>query len=263
MKQNVKTKLIIALVLLVLLAVLIAGFFLSRRGDGEVRSAYNYTTTTKVAEETTKPAKKKVVVPGAYVSILNAYQDALENKSNLYALRKAGLSTLLTEGYEGDNPQKNVGFYVDDYNDDGTTDLIIGFVDGYEHYPYGVLDFYTLDTEGNAVNVFQSQPRDYYTAVTNARFLEKLSDRQQYTAWYLYGLNNNGTNLTFKEGLLRDYTANKTEPWFQAEDMDGKTANDKHLKTDAGKKRQKQLDNARVQLDYTAFSKYNRANKAK
>lgn len=263
MKQNMKIKLIIALVLVLILAILIAGFFLSRRGDGEVRSAYTYTTTTKVSEETTKPAKKKIVVPGAYVTILNKYQDALTAKSNLYSLRKAGLSTLLTESYEGDDPQKNVGFYVDDFNDDGTTDLVIGFVEGYEHYPYAVLDFYTLDNDGNAVNVFQSQPRDYYTAVTKARFLEKISDRQQYTAWYLYGLNNNGTNLTFAEGLIRDYNVNKEEPWFKAEDMDGRTANDKHLKTEDGKKRQKQLDNARVQLDYTAFSKYNRANKAK
>ena len=263
MKQNVKTKLIIALVLLVILAALIAGFFLSRRGDGEVRSAYDITKTTTAPEETTKPVKKKVVVPGAYVPILNRYQDALEAKSNLYALRKAGLSTLLTEAYDGEDAQKNVGFYVDDYNDDGTTDLVIGFVEGYQHYPYAVLDYYTIDNDGNAVNVFQSQPRDYYTAVTKARFLEKLSDRKQYTAWYLYGLNNNSTNLTFSEGLLRDYTANKEEPWFKAGDLDGKTANDKHLKTDAGKNRQKQLDNARVQLDYTAFSKYNRANKAK
>lgn len=261
MKQNVKTKLIIALILLVILAALIAGFFLTRRGDGDIHSAYDY-NKTKVSEETTK-AKKKIVVPGAYVSILNKYQDALEAKSNLYTLRREGLSTLLTEAYDGEDAQKNVGFYVDDYNDDGTTDLIIGFVDGYKHYPYAVLDYYTLDNEGKAVNVFQSQPRDYYTAVTKARFLEKLSDRQNYTAWTLYGLNNNGTNLTFDEALLRDYTVNKEEPWFVADDMDGKTSNDVHIKTETGKTRQKQLDNARIQLEYTPFAKYNRANKAK
>lgn len=289
MKRNWKYKILIALLFLVVLAALIIGFFVSRSGDGSgVQSAYHFTTTTtttkkadakkdskktetvkstKKADKSTKTTtaadgKKRIVVPGTYVSILNKYQDALQNKSKIEALRKAGISTLLPELYEG-KPLENVGFYVDDFNGDGSTDLIIGVVDGYSHYPYAILDYYTLDNNGKALNVFQSQPKDYYTACTNARILEKASDGGAYTAWYLYGLNSNGMSLTFKEGLLRDRTANADKPWFKASDLDGDTGNDKHVSNDAGKTRQKQLDNARVQLKYLDFTKYNRTNKAK
>ena len=87
-------------------------------------------------------------------------------------------------------------------------------------------------------------------------FRSKVSDDKEFTAWYLYGLNSNGMALTFKEGLLRDKYANKKNPWFKAEDMDGNTKNDTKVSNDAGKKRQKQFDNARVQLDFIKFSKF-------
>ena len=38
--------------------------------------------------------------------------------------------------------------------------------------------------------------------------------------------------------------------------MDGNTKNDTKVSNDAGKKRQKQFDNARVQLDFIKFSKF-------
>ena len=153
MKRNVRYKIIIALVFLLILAGLIFGFFSSRRGNGEVQSAYDYTRattvtatkkttkkadtkdtdtkkTTKKAETTTEKlaeGKKRITVPGTYVTVLNKYQDALKARSNKTALQKAGLSTLLPELYEG-NPQDNVGFYLNDFNGDGTMDLIIGVV---------------------------------------------------------------------------------------------------------------------------------------
>ena len=86
--------------------------------------------------------------------------------------------------------------------------------------------------------------------------MEKISDNKEFTAWYLYGLNSNGMALTFKEGLLRDKYANKKNPWFKAEDMDGNTKNDTKVSNDAGKKRQKQFDNARVQLEFIKFSSF-------
>ncbi|MBO4382826.1 MAG: hypothetical protein J5847_01900 [Clostridia bacterium] len=289
MKRNVKYKVLIAVIFLVALAALIAGFFLSRNGDGEIRSAYDYSTTvtrtttkkankdakssdktktssdktTASADKTTdKTTGKKVVVPGAYVGILNKYQDALADRIGTQALLKAGLSPLLTEMYEG-TAQKNVGFYIDDFNKDGTTDLLIGVIDGYRHFPYAILDYYTLDNNGKAFNVFQSQPKDYYAACTNARILEKASDGKMYTAWYFYGLNSNGMKLTFKEGLLRDRYSSEKKPWYSASDLDGDTSNDRHIKTEAGEKRQKQLDETRVQLDFTPFSRYDRTNKVK
>ena len=70
-----------------------------------------------------------------------------------------------------------------------------------------------------AYNVFQSQPKDYFSAISGKRIMEKVSDDKEFTAWYLYGLNSNGMALTFKEGLLRDKYANKKNPWFKADDM--------------------------------------------
>ena len=269
MKRNVKMKILIAVVFTILILGLIAGFFMNRRGDGEVRSAYDYTkvttvTATKKAPKTTKKAtttttlkknQKKVTIPGTYVPIMNKYQEALSKKWSNQTCLQNGVSNVLPELYEG-TPLENVGFWVGDYNGDGTTDLIIGVVDGYQHYPYAILDYYTMDNNKQAYNVFQSQPKDYFSAISGKRIMEKISDNKEFTAWYLYGLNSNGMALTFKEGLLRDKYANKKNPWFKAEDMDGNTKNDTKVSNDAGKKRQKQLDNARVQLEFIKFSSF-------
>lgn len=291
MKPNVRYKIIIALVFLLLIAALIFGFFNSRRGNGEVQSAYDYTraTTVTAAKKTTKKAdtkaddkkdtgkttkkaettteklangKKRITVPGTYVSVLNRYQDALKAKSNETACLKAGVSTLLPELYEG-NPQDNVGFYLNDFNGDGTMDLIIGVMKGYSHYPYAILEYFTLDNNGDAYSVFRSEPEDYYTLCNKAQVLEKATDGDKYTVWYLYGFNSNGMSLTFKQGLLRDKYANEKSPWFLAKDLDGDSSNDKHLKKEDGKARQADLDASRRQLTFTKFSSYNRANKAK
>lgn len=292
MKPNVRYKIIIALVFLLLIAALIFGFFNSRRGNGEVQSAYDFTRattvtatkkttkkadakaddkkadsqkTTKKAETTTEKlanGKKRITVPGTYVAVLNKYQDALKAKSNEQTLLKSGLSTLLPELYEG-NPQDNVGFYLNDFNGDGTMDLIIGVMKGYSHYPYAIVDYYTLDNNGDAYSVFQSEPKDYYTLCNKAQVLEKATDGDKYTVWYLYGFNSNGMSLTFKQGLLRDKYANAKSPWFLAKDLDGDSSNDKHLKKEDGKARQADLDANRKQLTFTKFSGYNRANKAK
>lgn len=291
MKPNVRYKIIIALVFLLLIAALIFGFFNSRRGNGEVQSAYDYTRattvtatkkttkkadtkaddkkdtgkTTKKAETTTEKlanGKKRITVPGTYVSVLNRYQDALKSKSNETACLKAGVSNLLPELYEG-NPQDNVGFYLNDFNGDGTMDLIIGVMKGYSHYPYAILEYFTLDNNGDAYSVFRSEPEDYYTLCNKAQVLEKATDGDKYTVWYLYGFNSNGMSLTFKQGLLRDKYANAKSPWFLAKDLDGDSSNDKHLKKEDGKARQADLDANRKQLTFTKFSSYNRANKAK
>ena len=153
MKRNVKMKILIAVVFTILILGLIAGFFMNRRGDGEVRSAYDYTkvttvTATKKAPKTTKKAtttttlkknQKKVTIPGTYVPIMNKYQEALSKKWSNQTCLQNGVSNVLPELYEG-TPLENVGFWVGDYNGDGTTDLIIGVVDGYQHYPYAILD---------------------------------------------------------------------------------------------------------------------------
>lgn len=267
MKNNVKTKIIIGVVFAVILALLIAAFFLTRRGDGEVRSAYDYSKTTVTTQTTTqkntlKASSNKVVVPAAYVNILNRYQDALKAKSDLNTLRRSGLSTLLTEMYE-DEPQENVGFFIDDFNGDGTTDLLIGVIDGYDHFPYAVLDYYTLDNYGKAYSVFRSVDGDYYTVCTKARVLEKVKDDFGFTAWYLYGFNSNGMQLQFKEGLLRDKVTDPKNPWYKTKDMDGNSSNDESISTKAGETRQTQFDNARVQVDFVPFSQYDRSNKAK
>ena len=284
MKRNVKYKILIAAVLLVLLAVIIAAFFMGRSGNGGIQSAYDYSvtrTTTQVTAEKTKKAdakktdtkattkkttlasgKKTVTIPGVYAGVLSKYQEALNGKWGVQALRRAGLSTLLPELYEG-KPLENIGFLVEDFNGDGDDDLIIGVMDGYKHYPYAVLDYYTLDNNGDLYNLFQSQPKDYYAACTKARFLEKATDGNNYTAWYLYGLNSNGMAMTFKEGLLRDRIANAEKPWYQASDLDGDTSNDKHVKNNVGTARQKQLDNARIQLKYISFAKFATAKPAK
>lgn len=292
MKSNVKTKLIIAVCFVVIIAALIAWFFISRSGDGQgMQSAYNFTTTRTTVTTTQKTTKKtdsktttkkgatttttkknasktttkkstgkKIVVPAQYASILNKYQDAINAKSNAATLKQQKLSPVLAACY-GVNPDINLGFYVDDYNGDGVTDLLIGTTDKSQSYDFVILDYYTLKN-GKAVRVFQSQSnKDYYCAVTNGRILEKATDGSSYSAWLLYEFNAKGTALKIKNGVISDKTANAKKPWFKTTDTDGDTSNDTAISTEAGQKRKKQLEDACTQLDFIQFSKYNRANK--
>ena len=70
MKRNVKMKILIAVVFAILILALIAGFFMNRRGDGEVRSAYDYArkttvSATKKAEKTTFGTRSILPAPSA------------------------------------------------------------------------------------------------------------------------------------------------------------------------------------------------------
>lgn len=255
MKRNVKMKLVISLVVIVLLVALIVGFFMSRRGDGEVRSAYDYNKTATVSKAPSKQSTSKASDQNAsakYEKVLTQYQNALQKKSNQDTCKKEKLSTLLPKLYEG-IPLKNVGYWIGDYNGDGTTDLIIGVTEDYNHFPYAILAYYTLDSDQKVVNVFRSTPSDYYTAISKKRIMEKVSD-QDLTAWYLYHLNVKGTDVTFREGILRDKSSN--EAWYQAEDTNGDFSSSPKLSKSVGKDQQKSYDDSRLQLSYTAFNDY-------
>ena len=84
MKRNVKMKILIAVVFTILILALIAGFFMNRRGDGEVRSAYD---GGKAVEEFEKRYNRQIAsrLRGSYqrVPFLGDDIRVLKNKVTL------------------------------------------------------------------------------------------------------------------------------------------------------------------------------------
>ena len=69
-----------------------------------------------------------------------------------------------------DVPPETVGYAVDDLNDDGTPELIIGTTSGDEFYGKLVFVLYTVGKDGEPVQLFSSIERDRYYYAGGIRF---------------------------------------------------------------------------------------------
>ncbi len=109
---------------------------------------------------------EEFAVPAAYEEILTQYRTALEEGWNGQQLTDAGLNIMIW-----DVEPDEVGYAVDDIDVDGTQELIIGTINGDEFYKALIFTLYTLDDEGNAVQIFDSMERDRYYYAGGVRFI--------------------------------------------------------------------------------------------
>ena len=107
----------------------------------------------------------KLAVPTVYEPILKQYRTALEESWSGQQLADAGLNFMIR-----DVPSEAVGYAVDDLDDDGVPELIIGAISMDEFYGKLIFELYTLDNHGDPVQIFSSVERDRYYYAGGVRF---------------------------------------------------------------------------------------------
>lgn len=104
-------------------------------------------------------------VPTVYEQILKQYHTALEENWDGQQLTDAGLNIILR-----DVPPDMVGYAIDDLDDNGIPELVIGTIFGDDFYGKLVFDLYTLGKDGEPVLIFSSIERDRYYYAGGNRF---------------------------------------------------------------------------------------------
>lgn len=104
-------------------------------------------------------------VPAAYEQILAQYRTALKENWSGQQLVDTGLNFMIRDVAPG-----TVGYAVDDLDDDGIPEFVIGTIFGDDFYGKLILVLYTLDDNGEPVQIFSSIERNRYYYAGGTRF---------------------------------------------------------------------------------------------
>ena len=108
---------------------------------------------------------EKPAVPAVYEPILKQYRSALEERWTGQQLVNAGLNYMIR-----DVAPESVGYAVDDLDDDGIPELIIGTISTDDFYGKLIFVLYTVSDNGEPVQIFSSNERDRYYYAGGVRF---------------------------------------------------------------------------------------------
>lgn len=103
-------------------------------------------------------------IPAVYEPILKQYRTALEENRTGQQLVDAGLNFMIR-----DVPSEAVGYAVDDLDDNGVPELIIGTISTDDFYGKLIFVLYTVD-DGEPVQIFSSIERNRYYYAGGTRF---------------------------------------------------------------------------------------------
>lgn len=104
------------------------------------------------------------LVPTAYERILAQYRTALEESWTGQQMVDAGLNFMIK-----DVPPEAVGYAVDDLDDDGVPELVIGTISTDDFYGKLIFVLYTVE-DGEPVPIFSSMERNRYYYAGGVRF---------------------------------------------------------------------------------------------
>ena len=107
----------------------------------------------------------ELAVPNVYETILKQYRTALKENWNGQQLVDAGLNFMIR-----DVAQETVDYAVDDLDDNGIPEFIIGTTYGDDFYGNLIFVLYTADDDGEPVQVFSSIERNRYYYAGGTRF---------------------------------------------------------------------------------------------
>lgn len=108
---------------------------------------------------------EEAAIPNDYEHILSQYRTALEASWSGQRLADAGLSIMIR-----DVPPETVGYAVEDLDGDGVSELAIGTLSGDEFYGKLIFVLYTLDSSGEAVQIFSGTERNRFYYAGGIRF---------------------------------------------------------------------------------------------
>lgn len=104
-------------------------------------------------------------VPVVYEPILKQYRAALEEDWSGQQLVDAGLNYMIR-----DVAPETVGYAVDDLDDNGIPEFIIGTIYGDDFYGNLIFVLYTVNDDGKPIQIFNSIERDRYYYAGGIRF---------------------------------------------------------------------------------------------
>lgn len=104
-------------------------------------------------------------IPAAYEAVIGKYRTALTEQWSGQQLMDAGMSFMIRDVASGE-----VGYAVSDLDGDGTAELAIGFNSQDAYYGKMVLELYTLDEDGEAVQLFAGGERNSWYYAGGALF---------------------------------------------------------------------------------------------
>lgn len=161
-----------------------------------------------------------------YEDIIRQYRTMLKEKWDYDQIEASGMSAMAMDFYEL-NPLKSLGYVLEDLNNDGIPELLIGETDTENSVNRIVLDAYTMQGS-SAVKIFESAERNRYY-VTKGEAGEVLianeaSNSAFNSAWLYYTFDGNELNIV--QGIVFDASADEEHPWFMSWDDDWDTSND-------------------------------------
>ena len=127
---------------------------------------------------TPEPTEPPVETPAPqpidyYRDILSRYAAATAAKTGPEELSSGGLNPFMAYSY-GENGQEHIGYLLRDIDQDGTEELLIGFLTGDMYTDQIVLELYALEN-GNVTKVFSSGERDRYYLCSDSMIANEAS----------------------------------------------------------------------------------------
>ena len=113
----------------------------------------------------TSSEAEEISLPTVYKQIIDRYRTALEDNYDGQQLTDFGLNLMVK-----DIAPNKIGYAVKDLDGNGILELIIGTVSGDDFYGKMILLLYTINKDGDAVQIFSSTDRNRYYYAGDNRF---------------------------------------------------------------------------------------------
>ena len=221
MKKKRSPLVVFLLVLDILVALAILGMiaygFLRDRQEARIPETPPVTEApAETPAPTPEPTEPPVETPAPqpidyYRDILSRYAAATAAKTGPEELSSGGLNPFMAYSY-GENGQEHIGYLLRDIDQDGTEELLIGFLTGDMYTDQIVLELYALEN-GNVTKVFSSGERDRYYLCSDSMIANEASS-SAYDSYYAYYDYTDGA-LRLREKIGFDMAANRTDPWYR------------------------------------------------
>lgn len=213
------------------------------REDGKLRLAQEiYDTTVYWTQD--EPVAEDRLNADAYASVLDLYNKALHEKWGAQKCIDNHVNYLIGMG----NSSDTIGWCMKDVDGDGQAELLIGMVDSPNIYA-----LFTL-ADGAPKQIVDAGERSAWYLEPDGILVNQGSSSAFLSHMMFYWLRDG--KLVLNNGLISDYQANESEPWYLTTDEDDSRANDTKISNEKGEELEKAYRSNFVDLDYTPFSQY-------